>query len=533
MSPQPLVWVLLAIGLLGFCGCPAKPAAGPPPASPPSSASPPSPTAQLPSKAQPTAAAPHPGPASDSPDRADPLKDWPTPLVAFAVTGQQLGYIEPCGCTGLENQKGGLARRHMLVEQLQSDRHWLVIPLDVGNQVKRFGKQQEIKFAHTVQGLRTMGYRAIGFGEGDLRLTPGELLAAMAGPDGTVSDFVSSNVAVLARELQPRHIIVEAGGKKISVTTALSDKYESRLRGDELIHEPAVVALKSVAAEIEAANCDYRVLLASASLDDARQLARAVPIFDLVVASGDTSLPSSELEVVGEKTRLLQVGQKAMHVAVIGLFDDPANPLRYASIPLDARFDDSPAMLKILADYQLQLKDLGLAGLGVKSPPHQSGRRFVGSEKCSECHTKAFEHWSQTPHAHATDSLVKPPNSRGDIARHFDPECLSCHVTGWDPQQFQPFESGYLSLEQTPQLVHNGCENCHGPGAAHVAAESGAGDSSPEKVAELRAAMKLPLAGGFAERKCIECHDVDNSPDFHKPGAFDKYWKTIEHRGKD
>ena len=49
--------------------------------------------------------------------------------------------------------------------------------------------------------------------------------------------------------------------------------------------------------------------------------------------------------------------------------------------------------------------------------------------------TKAYEVWSKTPHAHATDSLVKPPNSRGNIARHFDPECLSCHVTGWDPQQ--------------------------------------------------------------------------------------------------
>jgi hypothetical protein len=31
----------------------------------------------------------------------------------------------------------------------------------------------------------------------------------------------------------------------------------------------------------------------------------------------------------------------------------------------------------------------------------------------------------------------------------------------------------------------------------------------------------------------MECHDLDNSPEFHKPGAFEKYWKQIEHKGKE
>jgi hypothetical protein len=36
-----------------------------------------------------------------------------------------------------------------------------------------------------------------------------------------------------------------------------------------------------------------------------------------------------------------------------------------------------------------------------------------------------------------------------------------------------------------------------------------------------------------AEQKCKECHDLDNSPDFHATGAFEKYWKEIEHKGLD
>jgi len=43
---------------------------------------------------------------------------------------------------------------------------------------------------------------------------------------------------------------------------------------------------------------------------------------------------------------------------------------------------------------------------------------------------------------------------------------------------------------------------------------------------KLRLEAALPLAE--AEKKCVECHDLDNSINFHVEGAFDKYWKQIE-----
>jgi hypothetical protein len=506
---------LLALTAALFSGCPSS-------NSPPKNTIPVSPSPPLPVSSSP--------PPSPSPP---PLfSNWPTPTLALVLSGQQLGHIEPCGCSGLENQKGGLARRHTLIKQLAEDRRWPVVPLDVGSQVNRFGKQQEIKFEYVVKGLRAMGYRGIALGEGDLNLSPGSLLAAIAGDDQKANDFLSANVAVLARDLQPRFAVLEAAGKRIGVTAVLGEKYEQRLRGDEIVHEPPLAALRKAASEMKEQKCDLNILLAHAPIEEARWLARDVPLFDLVIASGETPLPSQELEQVeGTRTRLLQTGKKAMYIAVIGVFDDPKTPFRYESVPLDARFSDSPAMLKLLADYQETLKLLGLEDLGIKLQPHPSGRKFVGSEKCGECHSKAYEKWSKTPHAHATDSIVTPPNTRGDIARHFDPECLSCHVTGWDPQKYFPYDSGYLSLTRTPLMQHNGCENCHGPGSAHVAAQSGEGNFSEAEIARLRDEMKLPLAG--AERKCLECHDEDNSPDFHKPGAFEKYWQEIEHRGKD
>jgi hypothetical protein len=305
--------------------------------------------------------------------------------------------------------------------------------------------------------------------------------------------------------------VIEAGGKRIGVTGALGAKFEQGLRGDELVHQPPLEALKAAASELASQKCDFRVLLAHASMDEARNLAAEVPGFDLVVASGEASMPTTEIETIGGTTRLLQVGQKAMYASVIGVFDDSATPVRHQIVPLDSKFADSPMMLELLKNYQEELKELGLEGLGIKPQPHPSGRRFVGSEKCGECHTEAYKVWKSSRHAHATESLVHPPNSRGDIARHFDPECLS--------------------LERTPQLTASGCENCHGPGSAHVAAEAGEGQLSAGQIAKLRDAMKLPLAG--AEQKCALCHDPDNSPDFHKDGAFERYWEQVKHSGKD
>jgi hypothetical protein len=544
---------VLAVGGLFILGC------GQPGAGSREAVQPAAPTATVPERAgEPTVAsgpraAFGPQPAAALPDTlglaADPsisqpvppglsaektLADWPRPQVALVLTGQQLGYIEPCGCSGLENQKGGLARRQTLIDHLARERGWTVVPLDVGNQVRRSGKQQEVKFAHVVQGLRQMGYPALTLGDADLRLTPAALLAALAGPEGTIPDVVGSNVAILARELMPRWRVIEAGGKRIGVTGVLGRKFQQALRGDELVHEPPEEGLARAASELAAQRPDLTILLAQTSREEARELARRFPQFDLVVASGDSPLMSAEPELIeGTSTRLIQVGRKAMYVAVLGWYDDPRQPLRYASVPLDARWSDSAAMLQLLADYQEQLKELGLDGLGLRPLPHPSGRQFVGSQTCGECHSKAYAIWSQTPHAHATESLVHPPNSRGQIARHFDPECLSCHVTGWNPQQYYPYASGYLSLEATPHLVASGCENCHGPGSAHVAAENGEGNPAEELVLKLRREMRLPLADGVAERRCLECHDEDNSPDFHRAGAFEAYWKKVEHWGKD
>ena len=69
---------------------------------------------------------------------------WPKPDVALVFSGEQHGYLEPCGCAGLENQKGGLMRRFTLLKELR-DQSLPGVAIDSGSQVKRTGGPSEIE----------------------------------------------------------------------------------------------------------------------------------------------------------------------------------------------------------------------------------------------------------------------------------------------------------------------------------------------------------------------------------------------------
>jgi hypothetical protein len=461
-------------------------------------------------------------------------EDWPEPWACLFITGRQHGYIEPCGCTGLENQKGGLNRRDTLLTQMKS-RGWNLVPIDSGDQVRRQGVQQDIKFASTSDAFKLMGYAAVGFGPEELKLSSTDLFLQMTNLQGQQkSQFVSSNVSILSDGVPERgKIITLPNGRRIGITSVLGDDFAAEVpAGNDIKVEQAITALQPIAEQMRKQQSDYMVLLVNGSLEETRRIAQAVPLFNLVVTAGGHGEPLYKPEPIADTdSMMVQVGVKGMYVGLLGLYDDEKTPFRYQRIALSSQFEDSPRIMELFAKYQESLKKLGFKGLGLKHTlSHPSQNSFVGSEKCGECHTTAYDIWKNTPHAHATDSLVNPPG-RGNVSRHFDPECVACHVTGWNPEGFYPYTSSYVSLENTPQLTGNGCENCHGPGSAHVAYESGESGQDDELRKKLIEEMRLPL--DRARDKCLECHDLDNSPDFHKDKAFEKYWAEVAHVGKD
>ena len=132
----------------------------------------------------------------------------------------------------------------------------------------------------------------------------------------------------------------------------------------------------------------------------------------------------------------------------------------------------------------------------------------------------------------APDARAAPPEAHESlISRETVAEVLltGLFFVGWAPQRFEPFEGGFAGMKTTPQLAHQGCENCHGPAAAHTAVERGDVRASTAERDRLRQELVLTLATPEGKQKavnnCLECHDLDNSPQFD----FDEYWPQVEH----
>ena len=487
----------------------------------------------------------------------DPVKengpifvDWPKPKLALVITGRQDGYMEPCGCAGLERMKGGMSRRHTLFRTLRDygwrfpakgskdqgsaptpgDQGWPTVGLDVGGIAKGFGRQPELKFQFMIEGMRKMGYGAIGLGWADLQLPTGEVLADTAPVNNQPSPFVSANVGlfVFDESTLAQTRIITSGEKRVGVTSVLGKGYQNRINNASVLMVDPETALAKMVPVLKK-NAETLVLLAHASKEESIALARQFPDFDFVVTAGGPAEPPAQPEKIkGGKTWLIEVGEKGMYAVVLGLFDDPRQPVRYQRVPLDSRFDSSRDMLTIMAVYQDQLKRLGLEGLGIRPLPHplaEVNGRFVGNEKCKACHEESYRVWKKSGHAKAYASLIQaaPP-------RNFDPECVSCHVVGWHPTKFFPYKSGYLSIQETPKLINVGCEDCHGPGENHLAAEANGDTVARDKLRKAMALTKEEASDPNSKRQnCYSCHDGDNSPEFD----FKRYWPHVEHHEKE
>ena len=475
----------------------------------------------------------------------DLVKDWEKPNFVLFVSGRQHGYIEPCGCITLARQKGGLMRRHTAQKVLEN-RGWDVIPIDAGNQIRRVGQQPVLKLRKTYDALcKKMDYEVIGLGPDDLKLSAIDFAQTIANVlDGSNQPFTCANVGVMG--MTSAFKIIERNGKRIGVTMVLGDEHLDAIKQDHVTTASVAAGLANVVPKLN--GCDMKVVIAFTDLESCRKLAKQFPVFDVLVTAGGAGDPTLQPELIqagNHVTSMIQVGVKGMHVGLIGYYENNGKPkIEYKRVKLDHRYEDSEDIKTIFKSYQDDLKSLWQNNLLKDIVPrvHSSGHTFVGSDSCADCHDEEFDIWENGidgdggPHEKATRSLEENPNDdRVWVQRDFDPECVSCHATGWNPQNFYPYKTGFQDLASTPKLHANGCENCHGPGSAHVAIEKlAAKGQSVNEDERKKLAEQLDITIEQArDNACKECHDLDNSPDFLLEGGFDEYWPKIEHGDGD
>jgi Cytochrome c554 and c-prime len=512
---RPWACAPLCAVVLAYVGCSTNPAgpAGSTPA-PVSSASAASPESAAPAAPQQAAVG-----SRSKPDNI--LSSLGQPAAILLITGQQDGYLEPCGCS--EDQEGGLIRRSDLFDRIQK-RNWPTARIDLGSLIKdptgaRGGfDQAKIKFDHAIKALKLLDYSALALSAEDLKVGVGEALSLFDNGLGNKTKIVVANVdpeAVFAKLFQ-HSLVVTAGPVKLGITAVIDPESLQKLSDPDkdallpVIKSPDAV-LPGVLTELEGKS-DYQVLMVQGTPELAHSLAKAHPGFDIVVSTSqadDVLNPEPEMLNDG-KTMLVTVGKKGKCVGLVSFYPQETPRERFRLVTLNKYFGDPAKPMKSLIqdEYRGMLKAADIVLNFVRTG--SAGATFVGAQSCKECHPNTYQFWSTTKHAHAFQALKDDPKPN----TIFDAECISCHTTGF------PYNSGWRSEATTPLLAGNQCENCHGPGSSHVA--------DPVN-ADARKLIALSAERANKNGLCERCHDAENSRHFD----FSQYWGKIVHKGLD
>jgi hypothetical protein len=470
------------------------------------------------------------GPSS----RSNVLANLGNPAAVLIISGEQDGYLEPCGCT--EDQLGGLLRRYELVECIRGEKKWPVALVDLGSVIKnpaiaRGGiEQAKFKFDYGVRALALSRYSALALSAEDLKIGVGEALGLL---DNALEDTGKENAAagttkVVVANLQAADVyqrivkpsvVVAAGPVKLGVTAVIDPEAFEKLKDPEKdsllpnLTRPDDI-LPGVLRDLQAKS-DFQILMVQGPPELAKRLAGSYPGFDVVVSTSEFDDPNHEPDVLnGGKTMLVTVGRKGKYVGAIGLYPSEPERLRFQLVTLNKGFDGSATPMRRLieVEYREMLKAAGVVKNFLRSDYARGapGATFVGAATCKGCHPNTYMFWSTTKHFRAFESL-KNDHKPNTI---YDAECVTCHTTGFE------YNSGWRSEEETPHLAGNQCENCHGPGSRHAA--------EPDNP-EFRNFLALKAEQADKDRLCIRCHDLDNSRNFE----FAKYWPQIMHKGLD
>ncbi|MHC4387060.1 MAG: multiheme c-type cytochrome [Planctomycetota bacterium] len=402
----------------------------------------------------------------------------PEALTVF-LTGNELGELKPCGCS--TGQLGGLEKRWAVLNSIPESRRLIV---DTGTFVGGNSEQDIIKFNIMIQALNLLDYDLLNLTKDDIAITENlgllhnlksifSIISCDAGPDANVP-------AGYCTEMMLKN-------NPVAVTIAAFD--------------PNSGPIEQVEELFSASTCPQKVniLILSRCNPEIIASVAAKGIVDCLVCPYESDEPM----VIGkpnERPLVISVGRYGKYVGQLQIEAAKAKDtfnLSFSARPVTEDLRDANSLVELYRDYQEWVKDANLLEEYPRYPLPE-GLEYVGSESCKSCkpsHKYAYEKWSTKAHADAYATLVEA-NS------HFDPECVVCHVVG------MKYQGGFISERKTGHLKNVGCENCHGPGSAHIESM-------------LAEDLREPMSD------CTECHTPEHSA--HYSGNKEEYLQKIVH----
>ncbi len=410
----------------------------------------------------------------------------PAQKALIVYTGNLLAELKPCGCSKEEDQ-GGIERRMQYIKDIRREHPHLLL-VDTGDLFKEPTRQGKLKAETLLTATEKMQYDAIALGDRDL------VYGAQFLQDRTQIPWVAGNLKVDHFEPARSRVKVLPNGLKIGIL-AVADP---GLFYDHIglsIEDPKQTAVDLITRMRAMEKPDLIVLLTHA------QRETALTYLDLegvdIVINGHIR---NETDVIDMKPVrkggkiFLQSSSRGQKMGELQVQIDPDGNKSFGHqmVKLDSSVKFDPEMVKLYEQYNEKVEALFFASLADRRNKNKQSV-YAGETVCKTCHPAEHAVWSGSRHGRAYDTLRK-------INKAFDPECLVCHVVGFD------FTGGFISELDTPGLKNVQCEVCHGPGRGHASApQAGFGRQATEA--------------------CKQCHVKNHSPRFD----YAKYWPKIRH----
>ena len=340
-----------------------------------------------------------------------------------------------------------------------------------------------------------LGYDAIGLGERDLNYGLPFLKEMMKKHD---LPFINANVrdGATGELILPEYKVVERSGIRYGIVSVLDPRYKiitmSNQEENFVVDDPIPV-LRELLPRLRK-EADTIVLLAHLGEQQSEVLLKEVKGIDMCVV-GHTSRNINAERVIND-TAVFASAFEGRYIGRANLFVDDADgrvmAIDVGVTALNDEIADDEEMLARVEQYKQDLIDFKTAKRAEYPRTMGSEKEsFLGERACMSCHEDAWKVYLDSTHRSAFATIRNKGQS-------FEPECLSCHTTGYRHM------NGYSDEAPFNKLANVQCEACHGYGSQHA--------RDGKWVQQ-------------AKDSCVMCHDEKNSPDFD----YATYWEKIKH----
>ena len=343
-----------------------------------------------------------------------------------------------------------------------------------------------------------MGYDAFTPGELDLSFGMKEIIRMSKKAN---FPFLSANLLdnKSRKPIFRSYLIKEVFGIKVGLLGLISKRLPLRRspgeKVDFYVADPVETA-KQVVAELKNKQCQVIAVLGHMDVDEQEMLAQAVPGIQFILSGHVLYFQLDPM--TAHDTQIFIAGSRGENLGQVDfLMEENKLQSRFRLVSLTTNYADHPQLMEWLNQYKTQLQSLQKTPPRPAPPPPRAGVSrqviipltplFLGEKSCIPCHKKQHQHWSNTAHSRAYQTLVAKNKT-------IDPLCLACHTTGFGAPKFP---------KETLENVQ--CEACHGPGEGH---------SDRER-----------RFSRVTQDQCLNCHNTANSPNFN----YATYLEKIRH----